>query len=316
MVNFACDPKVGDEGFLALSRHCPDFEGGNLNFTVVTDKAMIALAESCSKLSRLTLKHNENITNESVLAFAQHCPLLQSLDLGTIDPGIGGGMMFNGLPDPVSPVTSSALNALIMNCAAIHAMDLSDCCDIDSTVKMLADKCPLLKWLVFTRQGNVSEDTLVAIAEACPLMTLIDVQKCACVTDRSVCSLAEHCPKLTSLDFTKSTISDKSLLRIADHCSELNELVVNWCNVSASALVEVTAQCPRMIKLHCFNVPFSHQILLNVVVNCPFLVDLAISEDRSVPKAVFEAACKQIDSVFPRAVLACMGMVPDGMIPN
>eukprot|EP01034_Spumella_vulgaris_P022316 gene22316-28434_t len=321
MVNFAMDMKIGDDGLLAVSRHCPDFEGGNLNFTTVTDRGITALAQNCKKLARLTLKHNEGITNESIEALTQHSPQFTSLDLGTVNPQMAGGLLgevvLGAGPDVVSPVTNSALSAFVLNCTAIHALDLSDCCDIDSTVKLVAERCPLLKWLVLTKGGNVTEDTMISIAEACPKIAFLDVQKCVCITDRSLCSLVEHCTALTSLDVSHcDCITDKSLMKIADHSSELNELSVNWCHkLTANAIVEVTAQCPRILKLHCLNIPHSYQILTSVVVNCPFLADLAVSDDVSVTRAAYERACKDIDNVFPRAVLCCMGIVPQGMLP-
>eukprot|EP01034_Spumella_vulgaris_P025871 gene25871-32375_t len=325
-INLSCLNKITDVGVLAISKYCPDFVAGNFNGVSVTDKSIIALAQNCPKMARVTTKMNSNITDAAMEAIAQHLPHYESIGLGALNLGffgsmvglgvVGGGMM-QGLPEFVCPVTSSSLNAVAVNCAKMHTFDLSNCSDIDGTVRLIAERCPLLKRLFISKSGNVTEDTLMYLTQQSLDLTIFEAPKCICVTDATLSSLAEHCPKLVWLDISSTKITDVGVRSIAKYCKSMSHLSLDWCKeVTSASVVEVTVQCPLLVKLHCCPVRNSSAILLSLVENCPFMMDISVSVDGDVSKASYMSVCKSVQMAFPRVHFTNMKILSQGFVPG
>eukprot|EP01034_Spumella_vulgaris_P025840 gene25840-32337_t len=259
-INLACDMRLGDASLFAISKHCPHFEAANFNGLCITDESVIAIAQNCPKIVRLTLKLNPRITDASIEAIAKYVPDFQLIGLGSLSTGQVGE--HNGIHIGfASQVTATSLDILINSCAKMHTFDLSNCSDIDGTVRLVAERCPLLKRLFISKSGNVSEETFLSVTKGRPELTYVEASGCVCLTDATLSSLAEHCPKLVWLDISSTKITIVGVLSIAKFAKVIS--------------------------------------ILNV--DCPFMMFLCVTIDTSVPAPTFQRTVKDFRATFPRA---------------
>eukprot|EP01034_Spumella_vulgaris_P025348 gene25348-31794_t len=308
---------VGNASLLAIAQHCPDFEYGNFNTLrndqVITDDSVVELVTKCPKLTHLLLKDASEITDVSIEALARCSPLLKALHVGRT---ISNDIPLAPLGEP-SRITARALNLVVQSCPLMHTFDLSECSDIDRTVRLIAKRCPLLIHLNITENltasNNITEDTMASLTQSCPELTHLIAMDCnKCITDTTLASLAEHCPKLEFLNiFGCMGVTDKGCAKLAEHSSKLFMLDILGCYlVSAPVVVALTAGCPLLGKLVTCCMTGSIAILNAVIENSPFMVDLSVAQDITVMPAVFNAAVKNAQSQLPRCRVSVAIAVP------
>ena len=105
-----------------------------------------------------------SITDRGVQAVARHCPVLDSLDLGTnrgVDSLSGRGQL-----------TDATLCSIGASCPVLTKIFLTDCAE----------------W--------VTDIGVTAIAEGCPMLTKFSVRKCSQITDVGIVAISQRCHSL------------------------------------------------------------------------------------------------------------------------
>jgi hypothetical protein len=178
---------VTDSGVLSLGRHCPLLETLNINALPLADTTIIALLQGCRKITSLKMKHNENINDAVFEAIALYQPDFKSVFCGRISAEVQTDNLF------MAHVTTASICAMITGCPQLTVVDLSDCNDIDSAMRLLGERCGYqLKSLAFSKSGNVTVDSFLTLSTQCSELTFLEVQGCVCVTDTTLCSLVER----------------------------------------------------------------------------------------------------------------------------
>eukprot|EP01034_Spumella_vulgaris_P029583 gene29583-36658_t len=289
---------VTDQGLRALSASCRCLQHLDIGGCDVTDKAVASLVAKCNALKHIHLKRIGLIGDLTVRALAEHCPLLEYFAVGR------GGMEVQTAVGR-SLVTDTSLKRLVKNCPRMHTFNLTDCCDLLTSVKAMAQHSPLLRRLTLTGNSNVSEEDIISLSLKCPLFEYIDAEKCVNITDRAVVSLAQNCRHLTYLNVSYCTrVTDVSVRCVAKNCPQLLSLTLNSCKaVTAPAVLEVLDACPGLTKFMCFGMKKSLLVLQSVLVNCPFMVVLGLYIDTSVDGAYFMQVARQVNMALPRLEL-------------
>lgn len=174
----------------------------SLSITRLADATIAALGRHAT-FTALTLENCRQLTDDNVIALAQHCPklLLLSLDLSR-------------------RITDISLAALGERCPLLEQVRFDSCFKLtDKGLEALASGCPRLTAVDFDGVHN----------------------GCRLVTDCGMLAIAKGCPDLSSADFSSTLITDNGLKILMELCPRLTQLnVVDCSGITASALQSPT----------------------------------------------------------------------------
>ena len=120
----------------------------------------------------------------------------------------------------------------------------------DSTLSMLASKCPNLRYLNAQFCTDITDQGLVALCEnVAPPSKLItiDLAQCTVLTDRALVAVS-HCPVLENLRITyMHLVTDNGVLALADKCRTLKLFYAQGCDkISRRALLILAQKCTTL----------------------------------------------------------------------
>ena len=193
---------------------------------------MVEIFQSCRKLRKVDLRDfSDRLTDEVVLSVAEHCHILEHVDLGWC-----------------SAVSDVAIRRVAESCPLLQYANLSDTKITDATVVCLCSRCPMLKRLFFGRCYRLTDAAVLAVAEGLPGLTHIDLYHITAITSSAVETLASKCRELEHIDLAYcSNVSDVTLAKIAQHCPKLEELRVYECGaVTAVGLTYIATKCSNL----------------------------------------------------------------------
>lgn len=223
--------EVTDIGVQALLKGCPRLEYVDVEHAAdISNKVRVELVARCGFTS-LELEYWEGHVDNSLVqallkvcpalktfealpwlsdatlaACAQHCPLLERLDLtGSTD------------------VTAAAMVAFLRPTNVLCHLIVADCPQLDDEVGFaIARSCPLLEYLRCVRVG-LSDASMVEIAKSCHRLRTVEAIRTPC-GDASCIALAEHCSDLRKLSLT--AISAAAVAALVAHAAALKVLIL------------------------------------------------------------------------------------------
>ncbi|CAH0377113.1 unnamed protein product [Pelagomonas calceolata] len=162
------------ERFPALStlRVSPRGPGGG-DEALVRDKTVLAVARHCKSFKKLDL-YGAELTDASIVALANGCPLLETLDL------------HSSCSDSDAPAPALT----------------------DASLIAVGERCGLLKSLTLSNCERFTDAGVLSLARGCPLLERVHVDNCPWFGDAAVAALAAHCPLLWNFSADVMTYDD------------------------------------------------------------------------------------------------------------
>jgi hypothetical protein len=152
----------------------------------------------------------EWLTDATLAACAQHCPLVQDLELYK-SPNVTD----NGVRTLVTSLAITLRCAKLLYCSQLS----------DDALRAIAEHCPLLEVIVCTI--NVSDATVVKLAEGCAELRYVYLNRTQ-VGDAGLIALATHCPKVRELYlYSCPHVTVHGVRALAKHCKRLAFLALD-----------------------------------------------------------------------------------------
>lgn len=154
--------------------------------TFLNDDAIKAVGSHWHDLRSLDLTNSARLTNISLVALADGCPLLQKLDLS----GCTG-------------ISEAGLVELAQHCKDLRHLNICGCHNAgsDAALEALAQNCSALRYLNVGWCAQITDVGVTALALGCSDLRFLDFCGCLQITDQSVIVLADHCLRLRVLGF-------------------------------------------------------------------------------------------------------------------
>ena len=231
---------------IATSKSVSNLVALNLHGTNITDKSIVALANSanCRYLKELNLQSCLGITDEGMLAVASSKSVSNLVALNLHGTNI----------------TDKSIVALAnsANCRYLKELNLQSCSGItDEGMLAVASSKSLSNVVALNLYGtNVTKACPVILSE-CINLKNIDLSWCQCFTDAGVLALAHsaNLSSLTTLNLWNTKITDKSLVALAEsaYCKTLKDLNLGYCSNFTDAGVLALAHSANLSSLTTLN---------------------------------------------------------------
>ena len=243
----------GEAGLKAVAAGCPQLRTVLLNAChrrggeSVTDPFVIALAGNCPQLTELDLSQCRALTDRALLALSQSCTQLQTLKLHGNGPctHTGGGIYDAGV--------------IAVACPSITKLDLNSCKITDAAVFAIAHNCPLLTDLDIggirlQEEEKISCNAILTLARACPALQALRMYQNRNVDDNAAAVLAPALSNLRHLCLNGCEVGDQGMEAILRHCSRLTFLdLCNAMKITDNTIQMVANRLPdlQMLILVC-----------------------------------------------------------------
>eukprot|EP00026_Physarum_polycephalum_P001997 Phypoly_transcript_02001.p1 GENE.Phypoly_transcript_02001~~Phypoly_transcript_02001.p1 ORF type:complete len:648 (-),score=51.44 Phypoly_transcript_02001:294-2237(-) len=228
---FKC-PQLTDAGFLDLFRILQELTIVNLSECHITDAAIIELAHTANRLRILAFAGCKAISSKALLALAQNCLCLESLNASSTN------------------VDDEGIEALVSNCGGLVSLTLIGCKQItDKSVLAIAQKSRVLQNILLSYCPTITEEALVQLAKKCTYLQIVELSNCAgAVTDTVICELAMHASLLQILNVSGcQNITDSSIDYLWLYGQQLTSIDVSRCpSITSPALESFSALLPHV----------------------------------------------------------------------
>ena len=181
-----CDycPGISDAGVIELVQKCTSLRSLNLSETHNTDAAGIAIGQTCPNLEVLCLNmtetENKSITDRSLVAIAQGCARLTSLEMSQASLSIVG----------IEALAASGCRLKKLN---LCYCDISDAC-VRALLPILGAAMTLdLDWT------GVTVASVSMIANAVPNLRTLYIHNSSCIITYEACAALKGCRALKHL---------------------------------------------------------------------------------------------------------------------
>jgi hypothetical protein len=187
---------LSSRGLLEIAKHGAGLTEIDLSSCELMDDedhglaAVIALAKGCPRLTTIRMAVC-SLTDESVSAFAQNCPLLSVVHIRDNDE-----------------VTDAGVCALAERCAKLTDVDFCMCSALTrEAVMALANKCPLLSVIDFSFCHLVDDEAVLSLVITMRLhLRHVNFSYCTGITSGAAVALAfyvpRNCPQLSLLNLS------------------------------------------------------------------------------------------------------------------
>jgi Putative nucleotidyltransferase substrate binding domain/Putative nucleotidyltransferase DUF294/Leucine Rich repeat len=140
-----------DEVLLAIVSNSPRLMRLSVSGNLITDKAMMAIAQSCERLANIDLHGCTKLTDQTVIAIATACNKLTFLDLSGC-----------------SLVTDKSIIILSEHCHNLSSLNLTNCKQIgDEAITKISKNCPHLAHLTLRGNTKLTERAILALLAGC-----------------------------------------------------------------------------------------------------------------------------------------------------
>lgn len=225
----------------------------------VTDVGLIAIAEKCKLLKSLDLQ-DVFVGDKSLAAIAKYCTRLEDLNLercrsltdnGFVQLALGRGGTLKSLGLEFGKcLTDVSLEAVGFHCISLETLSIRSEFINNKGLLSIVKGCSLLKSLKLHCQ-NITDEVFQAVGSFCLSLELLSLRGCEKLTDKSLFAIGKGCKRLKSLSLDYcQTLSDLGLDSIAVGCVELTCLEVLSCyNTGIGGLKSIAKACIRLSKL-------------------------------------------------------------------
>jgi F-box/leucine-rich repeat protein 2/20 len=269
----------------------------NLNlesYSLITDKAISALAQACKGLRKISLKSCVLISDFAVSEIAQNCLDLEEIDLGWCDISekslfILGQYSKNLVKIGVRScyITDRSVAFLLQNCPKLKALGLAWCKSLtDLTIESIIEQRLNLetldirgnekisgkaltnlfsvinsfKTLHLKRCSGVTKEVILELSKSAKALQKLNLRGCYKdnnISNDDIVKLFESCPNLESLDIAwHEYLSAESIMQLANHCKKLNSIDLSGCQlINNESMIYLAENCPNLKKIILFNNP-------------------------------------------------------------
>lgn len=243
-----------DHTLYAVSRNCPRLQGLNITGCAkVTDDSLLVVSQNCHQIKRVSasdlvpkatllipgqLKLNgvSNVTDRSIMSFAESCPAILEIDL-----------------HECKLVTSPSVTALITTLQHLRELRLAHCTEInDSAFLSLPGRLTFdsLRILDLTACENVKDDAVERIVDAAPRLRNLVLAKCRFITERSVQAICKLGKNLHYVHLGHcSNITDSAVIQLVKSCNRIRYIDLACCNRLTDDSVEQLATLPKLRRI-------------------------------------------------------------------
>lgn len=185
---------------------------------------------------KLKLNGVGQVTNRSVMSFAETCPAILEIDL-----------------HDCKLVTSPSVTALITTLRHLRELRLAHCSEIDDSAflslpeQMTFDS---LRILDLTACENVKDDAVERIVHAAPRLRNLVLAKCRFITDRSVLAICKLGKNLHYVHLGHcSNITDTAVMQLIKSCNRIRYIDLACCNRLTDTSVQQLATLPKLRRI-------------------------------------------------------------------
>ncbi|KAK3243579.1 hypothetical protein CYMTET_46777 [Cymbomonas tetramitiformis] len=226
--------------------------------------------EGCPRLAHVNITRCD-VGDTAICAIAKHCPELRHLDL-TNCPVSNAALLALGR-------YSSKLRTLL--CGANRRLDdtgieaVSDCVQLkhllikqsmmtDDSLKLLVERCPMLRRLDVGGSRCITFDGLGAAAESCPSLELLAIGSCVNLMFEAFSTFTRRSTSITRLVLSSLPfLTDALLQEVVNNCRMLQQLDLTGCiQLTDESLTSLSQLC---IHLTTLRLEF-----------CPLVTDLSV----------------------------------------
>ncbi|KAL6064117.1 Dynein regulatory complex subunit 6 [Balamuthia mandrillaris] len=221
--------EITDSALLFLGNRCKNLRKLSLSrCRRVTDKALVQILKSTGQtLQSLSLQGCPLITQQTIMAIAEHCPNLLKLDLSWC-----------------KCITDEALVELVQGCPRLEVFMAEEASLSERGVMELCH-LPRLRRLNLAYCSQLSDACLVALSRGCPALLKADFSYCnnAMITFEGLQEAISSWDLLSTL-----TLRGCNFITLHSiHHPNLKTLNLSWCkNLQDSALEGLPRGCPQL----------------------------------------------------------------------
>jgi hypothetical protein len=199
---------VTDAGLLAIARNGALHELGFSAGCHVTNVGVQAAVACCPLLEMINLRNSTQFTTATFVALGKHCYNLRKLDMFGI----------------VIARTSSS--AIVVDWPLLESISAEHGKGTAPVIAAAARGSPRLRDLNMG-VGDMSTEAALALAEFCPLLQDVMFSRCTAIGDEEITALVRGCPALRNLYVEGTSVTAVGLHAIRDHCRSLKHITLN-----------------------------------------------------------------------------------------
>lgn len=210
---------VGDDGIQCIAHSLGDIRCLDISETLVTDKGMKIIAESCPLIEELNTSLCRSVTDVGLAEVARQCPNLNKLLVNTCHAN-GANMTDVGLTD------------VAMHSPTLRVLKIVCCPQVSVTgIGYLAAYCKNLTELDISQCLGVTDDALKLLGRESKYLQVVEAAGCLQLTSVGVNALLSGCLYLTTLHIENchyvkgfchlQDLPRKNRLRNATHTNQL-----------------------------------------------------------------------------------------------
>eukprot|EP01032_Pedospumella_encystans_P011233 gene11233-13073_t len=202
----------------------------SLQETVCDDALLTSIVRATKKLQHVQIGKCHDITDDGLIALAQHCPLLKSVGLFGIHNNDGAlkelakhcPLIENLDLEGNSLVTDAGIFSVAKHLRQLQYINLSDCINLtDVSLEHLTQfSAKTLQWLHIVEWPQVRVDVLVRLLQQCNKLQTLCLD---CDIDLYCVEVVPYMHNLRRL-LVFAVLSDNCLCLIARHCKQLEAL--------------------------------------------------------------------------------------------
>ena len=236
----------------AFAEKCPQLEELNLYSHQLTDQSVIALAQHCSRLKKLGL----NLTVTSMIALSESGLPLEKLDIPRI-------------PIPSAEIAAQCAHALsrirylvtysnsysrIQYMTGLRQLCLESSEDhllVPHLLLLLQGQCCVgLESLTIGSDSSITPQLLYELVALCPQLHTLQISKPTCTSDAVLVELTHSCPHLQKVTLdSNGKVTDVGVLALTAHCRQLRELDMPHITVTEETVRQLAQHCRRLTEL-------------------------------------------------------------------
>ncbi|GEQ66846.1 hypothetical protein JCM33374_g509 [Metschnikowia sp. JCM 33374] len=136
-----------------------------------------------------------------------------------------------------------------MDFTSLHSLEIFMCPRLKPESSFLH---PSLKKFTLAGSNAVDDSTMVLLADRCPNLEVLDVRACEKITDYGIYAISKKCHKLRSINFGRSKegdrITDLSITKLVSSNPNLETVGLAGCHITDRSIWQLAMSAGRNIK--------------------------------------------------------------------
>ena len=225
-----------DSDLTVFAEKCPQLEELSLNCHQLTDQSVIALAQHCSRLKKLNLHISYELTVTSLIALSKRGLPLEELDIPSIL--ISSAEIAAQCAHALSRIRELETNfyddrrdhlhytiQYMTGLRELHLESPEDHLLVPHLLLLLQGQCCAgLESLYIGPVSSITSQQLSELISRCPRLASLNCLHGSCISNVVLVKLACSCPHLQTVKLCFSEVSEEDILALAAHCRQLREI--------------------------------------------------------------------------------------------